>query len=324
VIGFTYKGQPVYAASMQAVGAMQVILRDAIHPNLVQTLEGTPAFVHGGPFANIAQGTNTAIATRMALKLADYVVTEAGFATDLGAEKFFDIKCRTTGLFPSAVVIVATLRAIHFHGGFADEGGLGNLAKHIENIRHFGIDPVVAINRFDDDKEEELKEVIRFCRSAGIEAVVAEHYKKGSEGARDLAAAVINAIEKHKGRAPSFAYPPDLPLHEKIEMLARKMYGAEGVDFDHSAVSDMKLLEECGFHRLPVCVAKTQMSLSDNPKLYGRPKHFRITVNEFRISSGAGFVVAICGNITTMPGLPKVPAAARIRVLPDGKVEGLS
>ena len=324
VIAFTYKGQPVYAKDILAVGAMQVILRDAIHPNLVQTMEGTPAIVHGGPFANIAQGTNTIIATRMGLKLADYVVTEAGFATDLGAEKFFDIKCRTAGLNPSAAVIVATVKAIQFHGGMNDNGGLGNLAKHIENIRVFGINPIVAINRFTDDSEADLKEVISYCKKIGAEAVVAEHYAKGSEGAKDLAHAVIDSVEKHKNKKIEFAYPLNIPLKEKIEMLAKKMYGADGVDFTHNVTNDFKLFAECGYDALPVCIAKTQMSLSDNGKLTGRPKNFRITVNELRISNGAGFVVVICGNITTMPGLPKVPAAARIKILPDGTATGLS
>jgi len=324
VIGFTYKGQPVFARDIQAVGAMQVILRDAVHPNLVQTMEGTPAFVHGGPFANIAQGTNSLIATRMALKLSDYVVTEAGFATDLGAEKFFDIKCRTGGLRPSAVVIVATLKAIQFHGGMTDAGGFGNLAKHVENIRFFGLEPIVAINRFKDDNEADLKKIISFCSGFGVVAVVAEHYAKGSAGAADLANAVMDNIKKHGNGNFRFGYPLDAALQEKLEILARNIYGADGVEYDQNALNDLKLLQENGFDRLPVCVAKTQMSLSDNPKAVGRPKNYAITVNELRISNGAGFVVAICGNITTMPGLPRVPAAARIRILPNGTAEGLS
>jgi formate--tetrahydrofolate ligase len=324
VIGFTYRGQPVFARDIQAVGAMQVILRDAVHPNLVQTMEATPAFVHGGPFANIAQGTNSLIATRMALKLLDYVVTEAGFATDLGAEKFFDIKCRTGGLRPSAAVIVATLKAIRFHGGMTDAGGFGNLAKHVENIRFFGLEPVVAINRFKDDTEADLKKIISFCSGLGVPAVVAEHYAKGSAGATDLANAVMENIRKHGNGNFKFGYPLDAALQEKLEILARNIYGADGVEYDHNALNDLKLLQENGFDRLPVCVAKTQMSLSDNPKAAGRPKDYAITINELRISNGAGFIVAICGNITTMPGLPKVPAAARIRILPDGSAEGLS
>jgi len=324
VIGFTYKGQPVFARDIQAVGAMQVILRDAVHPNLVQTMEATPAFVHGGPFANIAQGTNSLIATRMALKLSDYVVTEAGFATDLGAEKFFDIKCRTGGLRPSAAVIVATLKAIQFHGGMTDAGGFGNLAKHVENIRFFGLEPVVALNRFNDDSEADLKRIISFCSGLEVPAVVADHYARGSAGATDLANVVMDNIRKYGNGNFRFGYPLDAALQEKLDILARNIYGADGVEYDHNALNDLKLLQENGFDRLPVCVAKTQMSLSDNPKATGRPKNYAITVNELRISNGAGFIVAICGNIMTMPGLPKVPAAARIRILPNGTAEGLS
>jgi len=324
VIGFTYKGEPVRADSLQAVGAMQVLLRDAVHPNLVQSLEGTPAFVHGGPFANIAQGTNTAIATRLALKLADFVVTEAGFATDLGAEKFFHIKCRTAGLNPSAAVIVATAKAIAYHGGFKADGGSGNLAKHIENIRMFGVEPVVSISRFPTDTNADLRKIIRFCESLDTEAVIAEHYDKGGAGAAEMAQAVLRACAKHKRRAPKFLYPLDMPLDRKIDTIARKVYGADGADLDRRARDDLKLLEEQKLSQLPICIAKTPLSLSDNPGLRGRPSGFRITVNEFRISAGAGFVVAICGNIVTMPGLPRVPAAARIQVLPSGRATGLT
>jgi formate--tetrahydrofolate ligase len=324
VIGFTYKGEPVNAMQIEAVGAMQVLLRDAIHPNLVQTLEGTPAFVHGGPFANIAQGTNTLVATRMALKYGDYVVTEAGFATDLGAEKFFHIKCRIGNLKPKSVVIVATLKAIKYHGGFTPEGGLGNLAKHIENIQHFGLIPVVALNHFADDSDEELQTVIKFCSSLGIKAVVAKHFEKGGKGAIDLANAVIENIEQNKNNSVKYLYPLDLPIKEKIETIATKMYGASGVDFDQQALNDIELLTTLGYSNLPVCIAKTPKSLSDNPKLIGCPKGFKITVNELKISAGAGFIVVICGQIMTMPGLPKVPAAAKIRIMTDGRAEGLS
>jgi formate--tetrahydrofolate ligase len=324
VVAFTYKGEPVRARDVQAVGAMQVLLRDAIHPNLVQSLEGTPAFVHGGPFANIAQGTNTAIATRLALKLADYVITEAGFATDLGAEKFFDIKCRIAGLNPAGAVIVATAKAVAYHGGFTLDGGLGNLAKHIENIRVFGLEPVVALNRFTDDQPADLARIVKFCEKQGVEAVVAEHYAKGGEGAIELAEAVMRCVGKNKRRKLKFPYPLNLPLEQKIERLAKKLYGADGVDFDRAAETDLELLNRHNFGHLPVCVAKTAMSLSDDPKRRGRPKDFRITVNELRLSAGAGFVVAICGNIVTMPGLPKVPAAARIKILPNGQAVGLS
>jgi len=324
VVAFTYRREPVRASQIEAVGAMQVLLRDAIHPNLVQSLEGTPAFVHGGPFANIAQGTNTTIATRMALKLADYVMTEAGFATELGAEKFFHIKCRLAGLNPAGAVIVATAKAVAYHGGFSATGGLGNLAKHIENIRLFGVEPVVALNRFPDDRTEDLTRIIRFCARQGVEAVVAEHYARGGEGAVELARAVLRVVGKNHRRKLRFIYPLEMPLERKIEAVARKLYGAEGVDFDPGARHDLELLNRHGFAKLPVCIAKTPMSLSDDPALRGRPRGFRIRVNELRISAGAGFVVVICGSIVTMPGLPKVPAAARIKVLPSGRATGLT
>jgi formate--tetrahydrofolate ligase len=295
-----------------------------VHPNLVQSLEGTPALVHGGPFANIAQGTNTAIATRMALKLADLVVTEAGFATELGAEKFFDIKCRTAGLRPSAVVIVATARAIAYHGGFKPQGGLANLGKHIENIRLFGLEPVVALNHFHGDSPGDLQRVIRFCERQGVEAVIAEHYARGGEGAVELAEAVLRCVQTNRRRKLRFAYPLQAPLTEKIECVARRLYGAEGVDFDRSAETDLELLARHGYEELPICIAKTPMSLSDDPARRGRPTKFRLTVNELRLCAGAGFVVVICGNILTMPGLPKVPAAARIQVLPNGRAVGLT
>lgn len=324
VVGFTYKGEPIRATAIEAVGAMQVLLRDAVHPNLVQTLEGTPTFIHGGPFANIAQGTNTALATRSALKLADYVVTEAGFATELGAEKFFDIKCRVAGLRPAAVVIVSTAKAVRWHGGFTARGGLGNLLQHIENIRRFGIEPVVAINRFNDDMPDELRRIERFCARQDTEAVIATHFRDGGAGTRDLALAVQRAVQRNRRRRFRFLYPLTASLQAKIERVAQDLYGADGVDYDRSAETDLELLTRHGFDRLPICIAKTAVSLSDQPALRGRPSGFRITVNELRISAGAGFVVVICGNIVTMPGLPRVPAAARIRVLPDGRAVGLS
>jgi len=324
VVAFTYDGKPVLAESIQAVGAMQVLLRDAIHPNLVQTLEGTPAFVHAGPFANIAHGCNSAIATRTALKLADYVVTEAGFATDLGAEKFLHIKCRMCGLRPQAVVIVATARAIHYHGGMTPDGGLGNLAKHIENIRLFGIEPVVAINHFADDDPADLKQIISFCNSQGVTAVVADHYSQGGKGALDLARAVLDSINRNKDRQLNFLYDLNAPLRKKIVMVASKIYGAAEVKFDRDAEADLALLESGGYNNLPICVAKTATSLTDDPSVRGRPRNFTITVNELRVSAGAGFVVVICGNIMTMPGLPKVPAAARIKILPNGRTVGLT
>ncbi len=324
VIGFTYRGEPVKVEHIGAQGAMQILLRDTIHPNLVQTMEGTPAFVHAGPFANIAQGTNSAIATRMALKVADYVVTEAGFATDLGAEKFFHIKCRSAGLNPQAVVIVATAKAIHYHGGINENGGLANLSKHIENIRLFNLEPVVALNKFAGDKEEDLKAVVQFCEKQGVRAVVATHFEHGGKGALELAKAVMNSLNDNKAHELNYLYSLEMPIKEKIITLAQQVYGADGVDFDRRAETDIDLIADCGYENLPVCVAKTPKSLSDNPKLLGRPVNFKITVNEARISAGAGFVVVICGNIMTMPGLPKVPAALKIKVLPDGSATGLS
>lgn len=324
VVGFTYKGEPVRADAVQAVGAMQVLLRDAIHPNLVQSLEGTPAFVHGGPFGNIAQGTNTCVATRLALKLADYVVTEAGFATDLGAEKFIDLKCRTAGLKPSTAVIVATIKAIKYHGGFTKTGGLGNLAKHIENVRRFGLEPVVCLSHFPDDNPQDHARVIKFCEQQGVEAVVSGHFDQGSAGTAGLAEAVLRSIKKNKNKSIHFMYPLEAPVEKKIETLATQLYGADGVDFDRAAQGGIELLNKHGFGKLPVCVAKTAMSLSDDPALRGRPRGFRVKVNELRLSAGAGFIVVVCGNIVTMPGLPKVPAAAHIKVLPGGRVTGLT
>lgn len=324
VLAYTYKGDPVRARSLEAGGAMRVLLRDAIHPNLVQTLEGTPAFVHAGPFANIAQGTNSAIATRMALKLADFVVTEAGFATDLGAEKFFHIKCRTAGLRPSAAVIVATAKAVAHHGGSAPGGGLANLAKHVENIRLFGLEPIVAINRFEGDRPGDLTRIVRYCERKGVEAVVADHFRNGGRGAAELARAVVRVVESRPRRAPKYLYAPSRSLRQKITTVARKVYGAKGVDFDRRAETDLELLTRHGFGKLPVCIAKTPKSLSDDPKLRGMPRSFRVTVSELRASAGAGFVVVICGNIVTMPGLPKVPAATRIKVTPSGRATGLA
>ncbi|HNQ87091.1 MAG TPA: formate--tetrahydrofolate ligase [Verrucomicrobiota bacterium] len=324
VVGYTYAGAPVTAREIEAVGAMQVLLRDAVHPNLVQTLEGTPALVHGGPFANIAQGTNSALATRLALKLADVVVTEAGFATELGAEKFFHIKCRTAGLRPAAAVIVATAKAIAYHGGFSKGGGIANLAQHIANIRRFGLEPVVALNRFADDRPADLDRIIRCCTREDVEAVVAEHHARGGEGALGLAEAVLRAIASNRRRRLHFLYALTDPIERKIERVARALYGAEGVDFDRGARADLDLLTRHGFGTLPVCIAKTPLSLSDVPGLRGCPRKFRITVSELRVSAGAGFVVVICGNIVTMPGLPKVPAAVRIRILPGGEATGLA
>lgn len=324
VVAFTHRGNPVLAKELQAVGAMQVLLRDAIHPNLVQTLEHTPAFVHAGPFANIAQGTNSAIATRMALKLSDYVVTEAGFGTDLGAEKFFNIKCRTAGLQPKAAVIVATVKAVKYHGGFTKTGGFGNLAQHIDNIKLFGLEPVVCINRFPADKPKDLAKIIKFCEQKGVQAAVADHFRKGGDGAIDLAEAVLESIHRNRRKTLRFSYQLNRSLKFKIKKIATTLYGAKSVAFDRNAETGLELLTKHGYGNLPVCIAKTPKSLSDNPNLRGAPKDFTVTVNEVRVSAGAGFVVVICGNIMTMPGLPKHPAAERIKVLPSGRPKGLA
>jgi len=256
--------------------------------------------------------------------LADYVVTEAGFATDLGAEKFFHIKCRSAGLNPATAVIVATTKAIAYHGGFTSAGGLGNLAKHIENIQLFGLEPVVCLSQYPGDQPADVARIIKFCAKLGVEAVVSAHFDKGGTGASNLAEAVLRAIGKNRRKKLRFLYPLEWPLDKKIDTLARRLYGADGVDFDREAQVNLNLLNKHGLGSLPVCVAKTAMSLSDDASLKGRPRNFRVTVNELRISAGAGFVVAICGNIVTMPGLPKVPAAARIKVLPSGQATGLT
>lgn len=334
VIGYTYDEKPVTAGQLKAHGAMAALLKDALKPNLVQTLEHTPAFVHGGPFANIAHGCNSIMATRMALKLADYVVTEAGFGADLGAEKFLDIKCRIAGLTPSAVVIVATVRALKHHGGASKDQlavenlealsrGIPNLLKHIENItQKFGLPAVVAINRFPTDTENELKLVEEKCKEYGANVVLSEVWAKGGEGGLELARAVIDLIDKG-GNNFRFIYPDDMPLKEKIEKVAREVYGADGVDYSASASKEIKKLEEYGFGNLPVCFAKTQYSLSDDPKKLGWPKGFRITVRNAKVSAGAGFVVLLTGEIMTMPGLPKVPAAEKIDVDSTGRISGL-
>ena len=325
VVGYTREQKPITASMLRAEGAMTVLLRDAIHPNLVQTLHGTPAFVHGGPFANIAHGCNTIMATRLALKVCDRVVTEAGFASDLGAEKFFDIKCRVGGLRPAAVVIVATEKAVEHHGGFKEDGGSGNLLKHVENIRAFGLEPVVAVNRFEGDTPEGLRRILDFCAAHGVRAAPYEAVAKGPEGARELALLVDEAIEQNR-EADSFRflYPDSASLREKIDVIARVVYGADGVDYDREAEAAIDLIEAQGHGNVPVCMAKTQKSLSDSAKLRGRPKGFRVRVNDIILSAGAGFVVAICGKIMTMPGLPKEPAAVRIRVDDQGRVTGLS
>lgn len=333
IVGYTYDDKPVTVRDLKAQGAAAALLKDALKPNLVQTLEKTPAFVHCGPFANIAHGCNSIMATRMALKLADYVVTEAGFAADLGAEKFVDIKCRKAGLTPSACVIVATVKALKYHGGVKKEElaaenlealkkGLPNLLQHVENVtQHFGLPAVVAINEFPTDTEAELKLVEDKCKELGVNVVLSQVWGKGGEGGIALAEEVMRLCEKENHF--QFVYPLDVSIKEKIEMIAKKIYRADGVIFEGNAKKQLKQLEALGFNDVPVCMAKTQFSFSDNPALLGAPREFQITVTDLKIDAGAGFIVAKTGNIMTMPGLPKVPAAERIDVDNTGKITGL-
>ena len=333
IVGYTYDGRPVTAADLKAQGAMAALLKDAIKPNLVQTLENTPALVHGGPFANIAHGCNSVSATDTALKLADYVVTEAGFGADLGAEKFLDIKCRAAGLDPSAVVIVATVKALKYNGGVpkaelgaenleALERGLPNLLKHVENITQvYGLPCVVAINRFSNDTDAELALIADKCRALGVNVALSEVWGKGGEGGVPLAEEVLRLCNQpHQFQ---FAYEPDLPLRDKIEAIVRRVYGGAGVSYAPAAAKELDRLEAMGFGSLPVCMAKTQYSLSDDPAKLGRPEGFTITVSKARVSAGAGFVVVQTGDIMTMPGLPKVPAAEKIDVNENGVISGL-
>jgi formate--tetrahydrofolate ligase len=334
VVGRTRDKRLVTAADIKATGAMSVLLKDALMPNLVQTLEGTPAFVHGGPFANIAHGCNSVIATKAALKLADYVVTEAGFGADLGAEKFFDIKCRKAGLKPAAAVVVATVRALKMHGGLAKdalgredlkalEAGLSNLIRHVNNVRKFGVPPVVAINHFTTDTAAEHELIRNYCRNhLGVEAVICRHWAEGGAGAEELARKVAAlADEGEADFAP--LYPDTMPLRKKLETVAREIYGAEGVSVDAKLQARFAELEEAGFGDLPVCVAKTQYSFSADPTLRGAPSGHIVPLRELRLSAGAGFVVAICGDVMTMPGLPREPAAERIHIDAQGRIEGL-
>ena len=333
VIAYTYDRQPVTVADIHAQGAMAALLKDAVKPNLVQTLEGNPAFVHGGPFANIAHGCNSVEATTTAMRLADYVVTEAGFGADLGAEKFLDIKCRATGLVPSAVVLVATVRALKYNGGVAKdalteenlealEAGMPNLLRHVSNIKGvWGLPVVVAINAFPTDTPAELALVEQRCNELGVNVALSEVWAKGGEGGRALAEEVLRLCDE-----PSdfrFAYELDEPLAKKVEDIATRVYHADGVDFAPKAARMLRQFEEQGFGGLPVCMAKTQYSFSDDPKRLGAPEGFRITVRDLRVSAGAGFVVALTGDIMTMPGLPRVPAAEKIDVTPDGRITGL-
>ena len=334
VVAYTRDKKPVLASELEAHGAMAVLLKDAVKPNLVQTLENNPAIIHGGPFANIAHGCNSVIATRTSLKLADYVITEAGFGADLGAEKFFDIKCRKSGLRPDAVVIVATIRALKFHGGAelaelnkenldALDKGFANLERHVTNIKNvFGLSCVVSINHFTNDTDKEVELLQKKCEALGVSVVVAKHWAEGGKGAEALAHKVVEIIESGKSEL-QFAYPDNLPLARKIESVAKKVYGAEGIKLDSKAKSRLDELEKEGHGALPVCIAKTQYSFSSDPTLRGAPSGHTLTVREVRLSAGAGFVVAICGDIMTMPGLPKVPAANKISLDADGKVIGL-
>lgn len=332
VVAYTRDGRAVRAKELKVTGALALLFKDAIKPNLVQTLEGTPALIHGGPFANIAHGCNSVIATKFALKFADYVVTEAGFGADLGAEKFLDIKCRFAGIHPDAVVIVATVRALKMHGGMAKsdlakvdmaslEKGLANLAKHIENVKKFGLPAVVAINAFPTDTEEELEFVRERCRELGAEAALSEVWAKGGEGGLELAEKVEEAFQK-PGKF-RFIYDEKDTVENKIRAVAGEIYGADGVDFTESAKKQMAEIEALGFDKMPVCMAKTQYSLSDDLTKLGRPTGFRITVRELRVSAGAGFLVALTGNILTMPGLPKKPAAEGMDIDRSGRITGL-
>ena len=333
IVGYTYAGKPVTAHDLKAEGAMAALLKDALKPNLVQTLEGTPAFIHGGPFANIAHGCNSVMATRLALKLADYTVTEAGFAADLGAEKFVDIKCRMAGLTPSAVVIVATVRALKYHGGVAKadlnaenlealEKGLPNLLQHVDNVKNvYGVPCVVAINAFPTDTQAELDLVAAKCKELGVNVALSEVWAKGGEGGKALAEEVVRLCEEenHFG----FVYDLEQPILSKITAIAQRIYHAKDVDFLPAAKKKTQLLTDLGFDHLPICMAKTQYSFSDDPKLLGAPQGFTLTVTDLKVCSGAGFIVAYTGDIMTMPGLPKVPAAEKIDVDENGVISGL-
>lgn len=333
IVAYTYDGQPVTAGDLKAQGAMAALLKDALKPNLVQTLEGTPAFIHGGPFANIAHGCNSVIATQMGMKMADYLITEAGFGADLGAEKFIDIKCRMTGIRPSAVVLVATIKALKYNGGVAKadlgaenlealEKGLPNLLKHIENITNvYGLPVVVAINRFPTDTEAELALVREKCNELGVNVALSEVWGKGGAGGEELAKEVVRLCEQPSEM--KFVYDTELSIKEKIEAIATKVYGADGVDYTAKAESEIATFEKLGFGNLPICMAKNQYSLTDDQTKLGRPTGFRITISDMTASIGAGFLVALTGSIMKMPGLPKVPAAEKIDVDNDGVISGL-
>lgn len=333
IVAYDYNGNPVTAGQIKAQGAMAALLKDAVKPNLVQTLENVPAIIHGGPFANIAHGCNSVMATQTGMKLADYTITEAGFGADLGAEKFFDIKCRYAGLKPDATVIVATVRALKMHGGVpktdlktpnveAVKKGLVNLEKHIENVKKFGVPCVVAINIFAQDTAEELEAVREHCAKHGVNVALSDVFAKGGEGGIDLAKEVIAMADSGESKfAP--IYPLDMSLKGKIETIAKEIYGADGVNYTKEADKALKEFEELGYGNLPICMAKTQYSFSDDPALLGRPSGFKITIRNCRIAAGAGFIVVLTGDVMTMPGLPKVPAAEKIDVTDDGVISGL-
>ncbi len=333
IVGYTRERKPVRAGDLKAHGAMTALLKEALAPNLVQTLEGTPAFVHGGPFANIAHGCNSVLATSTALKLCDYVVTEAGFGADLGGEKFIDIKCRKAGLAPDCAVLVATIRALKMHGGVkkedlktenlkALEAGMANLARHVENMQKFGIVPVISINRFSADTEAEIALVKEQCGKLGVEALMADHWAEGGKGAADVARAVVKVAESGKSKL-KLLYPDEMPLLEKVRTIAKEIYRARDISADKGVRDQLAAFEAMGYGKCPVCIAKTQYSFSTNPDAKGAPVDHVINVREVRLSAGAEFVVAVCGEIMTMPGLPKVPAADSIDVGPDGKITGL-
>ena len=334
VFGYNRKGEMLQVKQLKIEGAVTALLKDAIKPNLVQTLENTPVFIHGGPFANIAHGCNSVLATKMALKLSDYVVTEAGFAADLGAEKFLDIKARKAEIEPNVIVIVATVRALKHHGGDTDlksenvetlKKGLVNLERHIENMQKYHVPVVVAINKFITDTDAEIKEIEKFCNAKDVEVALCEIWEKGGEGGKELVDKVISAVEENEKSEEKFSplYELELPIKEKIEIIAKEIYGADGVKFMPKALNNIKKYEEYGYDKLPVCISKTQKSLSDNPKLLGRPTGFEITINEIRLSAGAGFLVAMAGEIIDMPGLPKKPSAELIDIDENGVITGL-
>ncbi len=333
IVGYTRDRKPVRAGDVKGHGPMTALLKDALSPNLVQTLEGTPAFIHGGPFANIAHGCNSVLATTTALKLCDYVVTEAGFGADLGAEKFLDIKCRKTGLKPDAVVLVATIRALKMHGGVKKDdlkkedlkalaAGMANLQRHVENMQNFGLVPVVSINRFSADTDAEIALVKESCKKLGVEALMADHWAMGGEGAADVARAVVKVVESGKSNL-KLLYPDEMPLLDKVRTIAQKIYRAKDIEAPKAVRDQLANFESMGYGKLPVCIAKTQYSFTTNADSKGAPTDFTIPVREVRLSAGAEFVVAICGEIMTMPGLPRVPAADAIDVGPDGKITGL-